>query len=231
MTDGRLALLRLPTGATVLIDGGATHTAAVQLLGRALPFWQRRVDLVIATDPRAATLTGLLPVLERYQVGRVLDSGGRYPSARSRRYAQIIGARRLQRRSVRPGDRIRLTDDVALEVTATEPLPVAGSRYPTTNPAAALALAIHTPGGTLRLPGSTLRLPGSTLRPDAGHTLADAAVMVRSLGAGADGSAALAVVQGQRIGLLHAGRPALSAAGGVRLLIGPRGVAVRPFTT
>ena len=50
--DGRLALLRLPTGATVLIDGGATHTAAVQLLGRALPFWQRRVDIVIATDPR-----------------------------------------------------------------------------------------------------------------------------------------------------------------------------------
>ena len=228
VTDGRLALLRLPTGATVLIDGGATHTAAVQLLGRALPFWQRRVDLVIATDPRAATLTGLLPVLERYQVGRVLDSGGRYPSARSRRYAQIIGARRLQRRSVRPGDRIRLTDDVALEITAAAPLPVSGSRDPITNPAAALALAIHTPAGTLRL-------PGSTLRPDAGQDpaaqRAGTAVLVRSLGAGADGSAALAVVQGQRLGLLHAGRPALSAAGGVRLLIGPRGVAVRPFTT
>ncbi len=224
VTEGRLAFLRLPSGATVLIDGGATHTAAVRLLGRALPFWQRRLDMVIATDPRAATLTGLLPVLERYQVGLVLDTGGRYPSARSRRYEQLIGEQRLQRRTVRPGDHIRLTDDVALEVIAAEPLPTAGRRRTTGSPAAALALAIHTPGGTLRL-------PGSTLRPDTGHTPADAAVMVRSLGAGADGSAALAVVQGQRLGLLHAGRPALSAADGVRLLIGPGGVAVRPFTT
>ena len=224
MTEGRLALLRLPSGTTVLIDGGATHTAAVQLLGRALPFWQRRVDIVIATDPRAATLTGLLPVLERYRVGRVLDAGGRYSSARYRRYAQVIGEQRLQRRTVRPGDRIPLTDDMVLEIAAAEPLPTAGRRSTTGSSAAALALAIHPPGGTLRL-------PGSTLQPDTGHTPADAAVMVRSLGAGADGSAALAVVQGQRLGLLHAGRPALSAADGVRLLIGPGGVAVRPFTT
>ena len=228
MADGRLALLRLPTGATVLIDGGATHTAAVQLLGRALPFWQRRVDIVIATDPRAGTLTGLLPVLERYQVGRVLDAGGRYPSARYRRYEQVIGERRLQRRLVGPGDHIRLTDDIALEITAAEPLPVSGSRRTTGSPAAALGLAIHTPAGMLRL-------PGGALRPDNTYThasqRADTAVMVRPLGAGAADSAVLTVVQGQRLGLLHAGRPAISVGGGVRLLIGPRGVAVQPFTT
>ena len=228
VADGRLALLRLPTGATVLIDGGATHTAAVQLLGRALPFWQRRVDLVIATDPRAATLTGLLPVLERYQVGRVHDSGGRYPSARYRRYEQAIAERRLQRRPVRPGDRIRLTDDIALEITAAEPLRVAGRRRTTGSPAAALGLAIHTPAGTLRL-------PGGTHQPDAGRAPAaqreDTVVVVRSLGTGADASAGLTVVQGQRLGLLRAGRPVISVGGGVRLLVGPRGVAVRPFTT
>ncbi len=232
VADGRLALLRLPTGATVLIDGGATHTAAVQLLGRALPFWQRRVDIVIATDPRAATLTGLLPVLERYQVGLVLDSGGRYRSARYRRYEQTIGARGFQRRPVRPGERIRLTDDITLAITAVAPLPVSGSRYTTTNPAAALGLAIHTPTGTLRL-------PGGTHRPDDTHTQAsqraDTAVMVRPLGGGSaspqDASPGLTVVQGQRLGLLHAGRPVRSVGGGLRLLVGPRGMTVRPFTT
>ena len=228
VADGRLALLRLPTGATVLIDGGATHTAAVQLLGRALPFWQRRVDVVITTDPRAGTLTGLLPVLERYQVGRVLDAGGRYPSARYRRYEQVIGERRFQRRTVRPGDRIRLTDDIALEITAAAPLPVAGRRRTTGSPAAALSLAIHTPAGMLRLPGGALR-PGDTSTHASQRT--DTAVMVRPLGAGAADSAVLTVVQGQRLGLLHAGRPAISVGGGVRLLIGPRGVAVQPFTT
>ena len=135
VTDGRLALLRLPTGATVLIDGGATHTAAVQLLGRALPFWQRRVDIVIATDPRAAALTGLLPVLERYQVGLVLDTRGRYPSARYRRYEQLIGERRFQRRKVRPGDHIRLTDDTVhwrLRPRIRCPSPAAGGARPAT---------------------------------------------------------------------------------------------------
>ena len=226
--DGRLALLRLPTGATVLIDGGATHTAAVQLLGRALPFWQRRLDMVIATDPRAATLTGLLPVLERYQAGRVLDSGGRYPSARYRRYEQIIAERRFQRQRVRPGDHIRLTDDIALEITAAEPLPTAGRRRTTDSPAAALGLAIHTPAGTLRLPGGTHQ--SDTGQVPAAQR-AGTAVMVRSLGSGAADSTALTVVQGQRLGLLRAGRPVLSADGGVRLLVGPRGVAVQPFAT
>lgn len=224
VADGRLALLRLPSGATVLIDGGATHTAAMQLLGRALPFWQRRVDMVIATDPRAATLTGLLPVLERYRVGRVHDAGGRYSSARYRRYEQVISERRLQRRTVRPGDHIPLTDDMVLEIAAAEPLPAAGRRGTTGNPAAALGLAIHTPAGTIRL-------PGGAPPPGAGHAPADTVVMVRPLGAGADHSTALTVVQGQRLGLLRAGRPVMSVGGGLRLLVGPGGVAVRPFST
>ncbi len=228
VADGRLALLRLPTGATILIDGGGTHTAAVQLLGRALPFWQRRVDIVIASDPRATTLTGLLPVLERYRVGQILDSGGRYPSARYRRYEQTIGERRLRRQSVGPGDRIRLTDDIALEITVAAPLPISGRWHTTDSPATALGLAIHTPAGTLQLPGD-MHQPDAGRDPTAQRE--GPAVMVRSLGAAAADSAALTVVQGQRLGLLHAGRPVISAGGGVRLLVGPRSVAVRPFAT
>ena len=113
-----------------------------------------------------------------------------------------------------PGDRIPLTDDIVLEIAAAEPLPGAGRRRTTGSPAAALGLAIHTPAGTLRLGDTSTHASQRT----------NTAVMVRSLGSGADHSAALTVVQGQRLGLLHAGRPVLSAAGGVRLLVGPRGM-------
>ena len=228
VATGRLALVRLPTDTTVLIDGGATHTAAVQLLGQALPFWQRRVDVVIATDPRASTLTGLLPVLERYQVGLVLDSGGRYSSAIYRRYEQAIGERQFQRHPAHPGDRIQLTDDIALTIAAAEPLPVSGGRRTITSPAATLGLAIHAPTGTLWLPGGTHQMDG--IHTDASQQ-EGTRVTVRALGAGADDPSGLSVVQGQRLGLLHADRPVISVGGGLRVLFGRSGVVVWPFAT
>lgn len=68
---GDAILIRTADGATVLIDGGSDGAATVAWLGRELPFWQRRLDLLVLTRSDDQTLPGQIAVLRRYAVDRV----------------------------------------------------------------------------------------------------------------------------------------------------------------
>jgi len=72
--QGDAILVQTPDGRQILIDGGPNPTALLSELSAVLPFWDRSLDLVVLTHPDGDHLTGLLAVLDRYQVGRVLDT-------------------------------------------------------------------------------------------------------------------------------------------------------------
>jgi len=56
----------------VLVDGGPNPQMISLELGREMPFWDRTIDLVVLTHPSADHVTGLVEVLNRYQVQQVL---------------------------------------------------------------------------------------------------------------------------------------------------------------
>ncbi len=56
----------------VLVDGGPSPQAIALELGEKMPFWDRTIELVILTHPSADHVTGLVEVLNRYQVKQVL---------------------------------------------------------------------------------------------------------------------------------------------------------------
>lgn len=58
----------------VLIDGGPDRKVLTEL-GRALPFGERRIDVVVATHPDADHITGLVEVLRRYDVSAFIEPG------------------------------------------------------------------------------------------------------------------------------------------------------------
>jgi competence protein ComEC len=70
--EGNAVLVTTPAGRRVLIDGGPSGEAVAAALSRQLGPWERRIDLLVLTYPRAGRLAGLLEVLERYEVGQVL---------------------------------------------------------------------------------------------------------------------------------------------------------------
>ncbi|MCL9971977.1 MAG: MBL fold metallo-hydrolase [Candidatus Pacebacteria bacterium] len=72
--QGDSILIEGPTGVQVLVDAGA-DTSALRGLGAALPFWDRTLDAVIATHPDQDHIGGMADVLERYDVGRIIDPG------------------------------------------------------------------------------------------------------------------------------------------------------------
>ena len=71
--QGDSILIESPTGRRVLIDGGPDGTLLQRRLAEHLPWWSRRIDVVILTHPSADHLIGLTESLRRYDVGFVMD--------------------------------------------------------------------------------------------------------------------------------------------------------------
>jgi len=72
--QGDAILIKTPDHQKILIDGGPDN-AVVNKLGRSLPFYSKEIDLVILTHPHADHLTGLVEVLRRYKVKKILSTG------------------------------------------------------------------------------------------------------------------------------------------------------------
>ncbi len=70
--QGDAIFIQTPSGKQVLVDGGPSETILLSQLGRQMPFWDRTLDLVILTHPDSDHVTGLVGVLERYRVDRVI---------------------------------------------------------------------------------------------------------------------------------------------------------------
>ncbi|PIS05385.1 MAG: hypothetical protein COT81_01225 [Candidatus Buchananbacteria bacterium CG10_big_fil_rev_8_21_14_0_10_42_9] len=72
--QGDSILIQTNDGQDILIDGGPDSTV-IYKLGEYLPFYDRTIDLVIATHPDADHIVGLIEVLNRYQVKKFLYTG------------------------------------------------------------------------------------------------------------------------------------------------------------
>lgn len=69
---GDATFLRTPAGARALVDAGSAPSQVLAALGTRLPFWERRLDLLVLTANDDAHLNGATAVLERYDVGLVV---------------------------------------------------------------------------------------------------------------------------------------------------------------
>lgn len=67
---GDAIFIRTPNDQRILIDGGL-GSQVIQKLGQHLPFFDRRIDIVVLTHPHPDHITGLISVIKRYQVGKI----------------------------------------------------------------------------------------------------------------------------------------------------------------
>jgi len=78
--QGDSELIVSPTGNRVLIDGGPDGAVLGQL-SNVMPFFEQHLDAVIATHPHIDHIGGLMPVLEQYDVGSIVQASISFRSA------------------------------------------------------------------------------------------------------------------------------------------------------
>lgn len=72
--QGDAIFIESPSGAQVLIDGGSGRSV-LRELGSVMPFYDKSIDVVLATHPDADHIGGLPDVFENYNVALFLESG------------------------------------------------------------------------------------------------------------------------------------------------------------
>ncbi|GBE16897.1 comEC family competence protein [bacterium BMS3Abin15] len=58
----------------ILIDGGRDGKILLEKLGEKIPFWDRQIEIVIATHPDQDHIGGLINVLQSYKVNSILET-------------------------------------------------------------------------------------------------------------------------------------------------------------
>ena len=87
--QGDAILIRTPSGRDVLVDGGPGG-AVLRGLGGQLPWQDRSIELLVLTHPQADHALGLLDVLARYEVQRVLAGPGIEQTATHRAWREAV---------------------------------------------------------------------------------------------------------------------------------------------
>lgn len=100
----------------VLVDGGPSPQAITMELGKKMPFWDRTIELVILTHPSADHVTGLIEVMNRYQVRQVLYPDLDFNSDVYHQWLKSVEEKYIKYSTAQAGQRIDLGDGAVIEV-------------------------------------------------------------------------------------------------------------------
>ncbi len=114
--QGDAILIQTPNHQNILVDGGPSPQAISLELGRKLPFWDRTIDLMISTQPQADHITGLVEVLQRYEVKQVLEPGVSYNSCIYQEWLKLVEETEIKHDVVKAGQEIDLGSGIKIKV-------------------------------------------------------------------------------------------------------------------
>jgi len=113
--QGDAILIETPRGQDILIDGGPGR-AVLRGLGAELPWHDRSIDLMVVSHMQADHAAGLVDVLDRYNVSRVLVPSSSGDSAIARALSRAAAREHASLSLARAGDTIDLGDGIVLQV-------------------------------------------------------------------------------------------------------------------
>ncbi|KKS26235.1 MAG: internalization-related competence protein ComEC/Rec2 protein [Parcubacteria group bacterium GW2011_GWC2_42_6] len=113
--QGSAVFVAAPNGNQVLIDGGPSD-AILAKLGEAMPIFDRRIEMLILTHPDSDHLSGLIEVLQRYQIGQILETGIKDESAEYSVWHNLIKEKNIPVVLARAGETVKVADNLSFKV-------------------------------------------------------------------------------------------------------------------
>lgn len=113
--QGDSIFIKTPDGKQILVDGGPNNDV-VQKLGEAMPFYDRDLDVLVISHTDADHITGLVEVLDRYDVDLIIRSNIDCESSLCAALEKKIQDREALVWLVEAGDQVNLGYDIYLNV-------------------------------------------------------------------------------------------------------------------
>jgi competence protein ComEC len=111
--QGDAIFIRTPNGSDVLVDGGPDDSV-LNCLSNHMPFWDRTIELMVLTHPHSDHLTGLISVLNRYQVIHYVTENVKNETSSFKRLQDGLAVQRLTANYAISGERIDFSDKTQL---------------------------------------------------------------------------------------------------------------------
>lgn len=92
----------------ILVDGGPSGQILMEKLGKYVPFWDREIEIVIATHPDQDHIEGLLDVMKNYKVATLLETTARSQSQLYKNFEDLQNQKQIQKIDATAGLKIRL---------------------------------------------------------------------------------------------------------------------------
>jgi competence protein ComEC len=92
--QGDSEFIKTPQGHQILIDGGP-GLAVLEKISKNLPFWDKKIDLVILTHPEKDHMQGLISLLQRYKADYILWTGIKKDSSEYLEWLKILEKQKL----------------------------------------------------------------------------------------------------------------------------------------
>lgn len=114
--QGDAIYIEAPNGNQMLIDGGQPSGVVLRELGRVMPFWDRSLDVVLATHPDQDHVGGLPSVIERLRVDNVVTTENTSETGAYGAFEKEIFDKHINRVLARTGEKIILDEGIILEI-------------------------------------------------------------------------------------------------------------------
>jgi len=99
-----------------LIDGGKSGKILLEKLGKYIPFWDRKIEVVISTHPDSDHIGGLVDVFKNYKVQTVIRTNTESESQIFAALNSVIKKEDSEVVEAKFGDVINFSDDVKMKI-------------------------------------------------------------------------------------------------------------------
>ncbi len=113
--QGDAELIQTPFGQKILIDGGPDR-GIIRALDKVLPWWERKIDLVILTHPHSDHVGGLIDVFHHYKIIKTLYTGVNFSAPEYAVWQEILEAKNIDTVIIDKPQRIKLGENCYLEI-------------------------------------------------------------------------------------------------------------------
>ncbi len=114
--QGDAIFIQTPSGQQMLIDGGAPGGAVLRELGKVMPFYDRSIDIVLATHPDQDHIGGLNDVLERFSVNTFVRTMTTSTSAVFVGLTDLIQKKNIKEEIITKPEEINFNDGVKFDI-------------------------------------------------------------------------------------------------------------------